>query len=54
MATTTPMGSGIAIYFVQACFFGFLIDFEANTLFFIEIMLYIRRRQINAIRSFWV
>ncbi|MGI8831451.1 MAG: hypothetical protein ACR2IS_02300 [Nitrososphaeraceae archaeon] len=45
------MGSGIGICFLVAYFFGLLMGFVANTLFFIGVMFYIRRRDSSMRRS---
>ena len=45
------MGSGIALYFLVAYFFGFLIGYLANILFFTCVIFYARKRVRSIHRS---
>ena len=46
------IGASLGIYLVISYFFGFLVAFIVNTALFIGIILYIRKRQTDALRSF--
>jgi hypothetical protein len=46
------IGASLGIGLVLTYFFGFLIGYILNMAIFIGVMFYIRRRQINALRSF--
>jgi hypothetical protein len=46
------IGASLGIYLLLTYFFGFLVGFIVNTALFIGIILYIRKRQTDALRSF--
>jgi hypothetical protein len=46
------IGASLGIYLVVSYFFGFFVAFIVNTALFIGIILYIRKRQNDALRSF--
>jgi hypothetical protein len=46
------IGASLGIYLVVSYFFGFFVAFIVNTALFIGIILYIRKRQNDALRPF--
>jgi hypothetical protein len=46
------VGANIGVYLIVNHLFGFFVGFIVNTAIFLAILLYIRKRQLNALGSF--